>query len=175
MQEYENKLNIQKLNFIGNLFDKDIKESLGFFSWIYNNEKKEIHKISWVLKSIYSKMYKAFNDYKNLKDFQFINKRFLQGAISVFKIKESMEDIIRKVRFYDKSIAQNIEFINDLDDNQMESDISDFKQLFFNLLYFICSGSHTIKIKFSPEQGDMYMKRQIIRCQIYYQGPDLSK
>lgn len=35
----------------------------------------------------------------------------------MFKIKESMEDIIRKVRFYDKSIAQNIEFINDLDDN----------------------------------------------------------
>ncbi|CAD8113915.1 unnamed protein product [Paramecium sonneborni] len=165
------------LDFVQDIFMTNIKPVLIYYTWIKNhsNIQKDAQKIKVLHKIIQAKLYKAQHEYQNLKDFFQINKQFQKTIILSFAIDKIMQFIIDVVsdNLMNKKNLR-IQFINKLQQKEINQDQAQFIQLFFNLLFFISEKSEDIKITIKdfmmPE-----MLHQILQVKIDYIGNPISR
>ncbi|CAD8115588.1 unnamed protein product [Paramecium primaurelia] len=173
----KNKMLKKSLDQTSLIFKHQVRISLIYFQWIYKfaNKKEEILLINRCLQSIHGQIIKANNDFQNIIDFNTINSDFQQSIIKKFNIIDCLNELTRTICFYDinKDIKFNI--INQLNTEQqnIQQDEKQLKQLFYNLLFFVSHSSQTVTITL---QHDIHGQpsKPVIKIKINYQGPNLS-
>ncbi|CAD8197571.1 unnamed protein product [Paramecium octaurelia] len=173
----KNKMLKKSLDQTSLIFKHQVRISLIYFQWIYKfaNKKEQILLINRCLQSIHGQIIKANNDFQNIIDFNTINSDFQQSVIKKFNIIDCLNELTRAISYYDinKDIKFNI--INQLDVEQqnIQQDEKQLKQLFYNLLFFVSHSSQTVTITLQHDTHGQPSK-SVIKIKINYQGPNLS-
>ncbi|CAD8178534.1 unnamed protein product [Paramecium octaurelia] len=173
----KNKMLKKSLDQTSFIFKHHVRVSLIYFQWIYKyaNKKEEILLINRCLQSIHGQIIKANNDFQNIIDFNTINSDFQCSIIKQFNIIDCLHELTRTICYYDinKDIKFNI--INQLNSEQqkIKQDEKQFKQLLYNLLFFVSNSSQTVTITLQHDTHGQPSK-SVIKIKITYQGPNLS-
>ncbi|CAD8100536.1 unnamed protein product [Paramecium sonneborni] len=173
----KNKILKKSLDQTSQIFKHQIRISLVYFQWIYKyaNKKQEILLINRCLQSIYGQITKANNEFQNIIDFNTINSDFQESIIKKFNIIDCLNEITKIVSYLDinKDIKFNIINELSLEQQNIQQDEKQLKQLFYNLLFFVQNSSQTITITLEHDIHGQPSK-SVIKIKINYQGPNLS-
>ncbi|CAD8185443.1 unnamed protein product [Paramecium pentaurelia] len=173
----KNKMLKKSLDQASFIFKHQVRVSLIYFKWIYKyaNKKDEILLINRCLQSIHGQIIKANNDFQNIIDFNTINSDFKKSIIKKINIIDCLNELTRTICYQDinKDIKFNI--INKLNSEQqnIQQDEKQLKQLFYNLLFFVSNSSQTVTISLQHDTHGQPSKA-VIKIKIIYQGPYLS-
>ncbi|CAD8107034.1 unnamed protein product [Paramecium sonneborni] len=174
----KNKMLKKSLDQTSFIFKHQVRISLVYFQWIYKyaNKKQEILLINRCLQSIHGQIIKANNDFQNIIDFNTINSDFQQSVIKKFNIIDCINEITRIISYFDinKDITFNVINQLNIEQQNIQQDEKQLKQLFYNLFFFVQHSSQTITITL---QHDIHGQpsKPVIKIRINYQGPHLSK
>ncbi|CAD8092354.1 unnamed protein product [Paramecium primaurelia] len=172
--------NQKQLNYIQQIFDRQIKKSLIYFRWIKNfaNKQTDGYLINKSLKMINYSLIRGYTDFLNLETFSL--SKMLCPGIKQFDLILLIKDVFAFYDGYNKqkpesmSYIQQYEIINNLSSNCILSDFKYIKLLLFNLIHYTSEKSQTIKV-ILDEVTTEFSQTPIIRIKIHYQAPNLTK
>ncbi|CAD8196978.1 unnamed protein product [Paramecium octaurelia] len=183
-QEEEMRLrmrnNSKQLNYIQQIFDKQIKKSLIYFKWIKNfaNKQTDAQLINKTLQMINYSLIKGYTDFLNLETFTL--QKMLSLGIKQFDLILLIKDVFAFFDGYNKQkplslgYIQQFEVINNLSSNCILSDYKYTKLLLHNVINFTSQKSQTIQVILDEVTTDFQLT-PIIRIKILYQGPNITK